>query len=1256
MGAVYRSMDLETGATVALKVMEGLDANASARFHREAAILSELRHPGIVRYVARGTTSSGVPYLAMEWLEGEDLAERIARGPLGVEESLTLLRRACEALAVPHSRGIVHRDLKPANLFLERCRPERVKVLDFGVARYDGTTSLSTGATLLGTVGYMAPEQALCEQDVDVRADVFALGCVLYECLTGKAPFASAHPVGVLAKVLREDPPRPSELRPGVPPLADALVSHLLAKDRRERPTDAGAVLEVLDALREGNATPEPAPRRAGPVLRGSEQRVISVILGRRLAPAPHGPPGPGDGEVSIGDLSDRYAADVAELQGRAILLVLSGKGPASDRASRAAECALELRRVRPDLDLAVATGLADTSERIPMGAAIDRAAALLDLGLSTAQGVPVDDVTSRLVGLRFDVQQEGRIAFVTGVRRDLAAPALLLGRPIPCLGRDRDLAMLDAVLEECVADSVSRAVLVTGPPGIGKSRLASEWLRRLSATHPLRALVARSDPGSAGSAFALVRQLVRRALGLREDAPPEVQRALLRDHLPSATGSARAAPFAEFLGELAGLWGETEPSPLLGAARRNPEIMREQVRRALHAWLDAETASAPLVVVLEDLHWGDTPSVAFLVDALAEKPERPLMILALARPEAERQFPDLSAQATLRLRLPGLTARTAEELVRSALERPPPASVVQRIIRTADGNPFYLEELIRQVATGNTEWPDTVLAMAQSRIEQLDADARRALRAASVFGETFWELGVQVMLGHEHEARPLLDALARHEFVVPVPETQHAGAREYRFRHALLRDAAYAMMTAEDRCAAHAAAGEWLEGRNEPDPRVLADHYQAAGQHARAQPWLIHAAKAALDAGDFPATVELANRGVALGARGVERGRLLLLRGYVEALCGQPDLNAMREALDLLAVGTAAWWLGLSVLIFGACMRGKPEEAAPYVRLASDAPFASGGDVPFGQGLTTLVGGLVLLGKGAVAQRILEQIERAAPDDRSDPVFDAFLEASWCSLAAVAPIGGRWQIERALCGGREAAAALGRLGAIHGESIALDYVAVAAMHVGRYEEALDASARSAQRRAALGINNEWPLLFLAKAHLRLDQPDDALSVVTALRSSPDWTVQQMLPVIVGEARLRKGDLVGAIEEVSPACEGVSPRLRRLAACVRARAELALGTPDRALVTVEQALAQPTSDGLESGLDLLALRAEALHAGGRPEAARQALESAIEVIRSIADDISDADLRRSYLERVEPCARALALSKAWSQGAGAKTS
>ncbi len=313
MGTVFRARDRVSGAEVALKVLFGQGAQDVERFTREATILAGLGHPGIVRYVAHGMARSGEHYLAMEWLEGEDLSARLARRGLTMGESLSLVRRAAEALAAAHQRGLVHRDLKPSNLFLVRGDVEGVKIVDFGIARLglDAARVTRTGV-LLGTPGYMAPEQIQGPPVHDPRADVFALGCVLFECLTGRAAFEGSTAASVLAKILLQEMPRTRALRPEVPAAVDQLTARMMARDPEERPRDGAAVAAAIAALGDlaklpGGAAPPVDPRRApGPTpsdattsLTMSEARLVSVVLAGRVedeGEARHGPPRSGRG------------------------------------------------------------------------------------------------------------------------------------------------------------------------------------------------------------------------------------------------------------------------------------------------------------------------------------------------------------------------------------------------------------------------------------------------------------------------------------------------------------------------------------------------------------------------------------------------------------------------------------------------------------------------------------------------------------------------------------------------------------------------------------------------------------------------------------------------------------------------------------------------------------------------------------------------------------------------------------------------
>jgi predicted ATPase len=190
------------------------------------------------------------------------------------------------------------------------------------------------------------------------------------------------------------------------------------------------------------------------------------------------------------------------------------------------------------------------------------------------------------------------------------------------------------------------------------------------------------------------------------------------------------------------------------------------------------------MIIVLEDLHWGDLPSITYLGDGLRALSSRPLMILALARPEVNETFPGLwSAAHKSEIALSRLAPRAAERLVRAALGPAVAADVVARIVERADGNAFYLEELIRRVSEGGGDTlPETVLALVQSRLARLEPEARRIVRAASVFGDAFWRGGVAEMTSPSSvpDLDSLLPSLVQREILTVAAEARFAGEKEY--------------------------------------------------------------------------------------------------------------------------------------------------------------------------------------------------------------------------------------------------------------------------------------------------------------------------------------------------------------------------------------------------------------------------------------------------------------------------------------------
>ncbi|MCB9560793.1 MAG: serine/threonine protein kinase, partial [Kofleriaceae bacterium] len=245
MGAVFLASHARLpGKKVAIKILhaEIADTESLARFRREAEIASRLGHPNIVEVHDFNVMPDGTPYLVLEYMVGESLAQRLARGPLTLDQTAQVVRQIGSALTAAHREQIVHRDLKPANVFLvpteaDGYATERAKVLDFGISKIRGSQTIKTQDTaILGTPQYMSPEQALGNHAaVDARTDVFALGAMVYEMLSGRPSFPGASIPEVVFKVVYEEPTSLGDLVPGLPPHVVAAVHRALAKKLEDR-------------------------------------------------------------------------------------------------------------------------------------------------------------------------------------------------------------------------------------------------------------------------------------------------------------------------------------------------------------------------------------------------------------------------------------------------------------------------------------------------------------------------------------------------------------------------------------------------------------------------------------------------------------------------------------------------------------------------------------------------------------------------------------------------------------------------------------------------------------------------------------------------------------------------------------------------------------------------------------------------------------------------------------------------------------
>ena len=266
MGEVYRAKDTRLDRTVAIKILPShLSSNADhkQRFEREARAISSLTHPHICGLYDVGS-QNGTEFLVMEFLEGETLAHRLAKGPLPTDQMLRYAIQIADALDKAHKQGIVHRDLKPGNIMLTK---SGVKLLDFGLAKVVSAAApvagvsqldtqqrdITTEGTILGTIQYMSPEQ-LEGKEVDSRTDIFAFGSVLYEMATGKHAFNGKSQASLMSAILKDEPPQISQVQPLTPPALDRIVKTCLAKEPDDRWQNAHDLMRELKWIAEGGS------------------------------------------------------------------------------------------------------------------------------------------------------------------------------------------------------------------------------------------------------------------------------------------------------------------------------------------------------------------------------------------------------------------------------------------------------------------------------------------------------------------------------------------------------------------------------------------------------------------------------------------------------------------------------------------------------------------------------------------------------------------------------------------------------------------------------------------------------------------------------------------------------------------------------------------------------------------------------------------------------------------------------------------
>ena len=765
MSTVYRayqpSMDRDVALKVIGKVISG-GGDAVQRFQREARLIARLEHPHILP-VYDFDGGHDPPYIVMRYLDGGTLREVIEQGSLPLAEISHLVRQVGSALDYAHRQGIVHRDVKPSNIMVDR--DGNAFVTDFGIARMMGggaDAQITATGAVIGTPSYMSPEQALGEADTDHRTDVYALGVILFEILTGQLPYISDTLVGTLVMHVQEPIPSAVERNPDLPPQVDEVLARVLVKDRKERYATAADFVEAAIVALGGTISGSPVRLRQAAkdsvVLRrtrlttgglesaapSEQNKVITALYANAAEYAEIVE------EISGGRAARRVVQAlwdaatqivqahhglVLEQSGRELLALWGANTARESDAEQAIRAALAIQAALCELGVDV---LAEQvhGEPLPLNIGLHTGLTLLSLNaggdVQAASGATIS-LTNRLMQyaegsilISHDTYNQVRGVFQVEsdtplrvrrrgaarreplqVYRVLAAKARpfrkrvrgVEGVETNMVGRDAELKQLQNALLDAIEEQETQVVTIVGEAGMGKSRLLYEF-SNWAELRPERfwLLRGRATPEVTNRPYALIRELISFRYEILDNDSPDVVRRKLETGIREQIGP--DDEMAHLIGRLVGFHFST--SPYIEGLLTDPEQLTERAKRLFIRWAVKLCAVRDAVVIeLEDIHYADAPSLDLLVRLASEHDELPLLIVCVARPVLyERRSAWGSGQRFYtRIDLRPLDKRASRRLVREILQK-------------VDETPKALRDLLVERAEGNPYYMEELVKM----------------------------------------------------------------------------------------------------------------------------------------------------------------------------------------------------------------------------------------------------------------------------------------------------------------------------------------------------------------------------------------------------------------------------------------------------------------------------------------------------------------------------------------------------------------
>ena len=718
MGVVYKARDTRLDRTVAIKVLSDhllADADAGERFLVEAKAAAALDHPNICAIHEVGETEDERFYIAMQYYEGETLRQRIDKGVLQLPEALDIAAQICRGLEKAARREIIHRDIKPANIILTE--DGVVKIVDFGLAQYAGTAVTQTGARI-GTVAYMSPEQTRGDK-VDERTDIWSLGVVLYEMLSGSRPFRGGSDQAVIAGILEIRPESLSKLLPEIPASVVAIIERAMHKDPGRRYADASALLRDIEQLLKDPSTQVSLDSTPSLPAEGERRRVTVVACTIEGFDSLLETESPDEVETALNDLRqgvqsvvEEYGGELNEFSEDAFVALFGVPIAHEDDRLRAVRAALDIRNddvSAVTLPEVVQLRIAAGSEQVAIRAT-EKGERRYRVG-----GTVVRD-TNRLAALAGPgeillppdfarivepfVATEGRATVNLVPGQPAVTPVAVLGESghasrleasepgslTEFVGRDHECAVLLQALQDTQSGN-GRFVTVVGDIGVGKSRLLFEFWKSLEDMN-IRSTVGRCrERGTLTPLLPFIASM-RDMLGLSTDVSDNTHDEVVASALDLAPGIEDYLPAILHVLSI-----DSDKYPL--SDYLEGEDLQAALGEALISVFTEGAAGQPLVMLLEDWHWADEGSREVLLQLREMVAANPLLVIVTSRPGSGSDSPVPTGD--VHLELTPLGDAPAAEMMRAAFNGARiPTELSDRIGEKTGGNPFFIEELCR--------------------------------------------------------------------------------------------------------------------------------------------------------------------------------------------------------------------------------------------------------------------------------------------------------------------------------------------------------------------------------------------------------------------------------------------------------------------------------------------------------------------------------------------------------------------------------